>query len=123
MRHLDRSRPYQNTYGDDAARFPFFQDGLYFNQAGELMNIPHNQSVYASRGQDIAIDLAGDTAAPEQTGAPAPDDELAGKSPTEVFAIAERLRAQLDVAEDSDNYVPTAENAAENVEFIRRHLK
>lgn len=123
MRHLDRSRPYQNTFGDDAAKFPFFQDGLYFNQAGELMNIPHNQSVYAMRGQDIALDLEGDHAPAEQTGAPAPDDELAGKDAKEIFTIAERLRAQLDVAEDEDNYVPTAEATEANVEFIRRHLK
>lgn len=123
MRHLDRSQPFQTTFGDDAAKFPFFQDGLYFDRHGDLMNIPHNQAVYKDRGLDIALDLAGDTAPAEQTGAPAPDDELAGKSAEEIFAIAERLRAQLDVAEDEDNYVPTAEDAEGNVEFIRRHLK
>lgn len=121
MRKLNRSAPAQQTYGDDAAKFPFFQDGLYFAQNGELLNNDHNRAVYKMRGLDISRDLEGETAAPENTGAPAPDDLLAGKTSDEVFAIAERLRAQLDIANDADNYAPTAEATADNVDFIRRH--
>ena len=117
MLHLDKSKPYQITYGEDADKFPFFQDGLYFDRTGNLMNIEHNRDVYAARGLDFASAIAGDVAPVAQT------DSMYPKSGAEVFAIADRLRVQLDVEEDNDPYIPTAGARADNVAFIERHAK
>lgn len=149
MRTLDRSAPYTTTFGPDTASIPFFQNGLYYNQAGDLVDMAHNRMRLAALGKNADEVFAtgtdpekvvgnqlkqSATAAPpapammtlEQTIPPPavadPTDPLAGKSDAQLFAIAERLRAQLDVSEDGDNYVPTIDNAVDNRGFIIRHL-
>lgn len=135
MLTLDRNAPMSVTYGPDTSVFPFYQDGLYFDRQGALVDMQHNRDAVASRGLswDSAIGRE-PQAAPMEPPAPsavavmveaqpAADDGLAGKNAAQMFAIAQKLRAQLDVEADADQYVPTLENVDGNHEFIARHLK
>jgi len=142
MLSLDRTAPMSTTYGPDTAGIPFYQDGLYFDRAGKLVDMPHNRSVVASRGMSWEQAIADGSAAPapvtytqlgaqvvqppspaEPVAAESPDDGLGGKSAAQVYAMSQKLRAQLDVEGDADVYVPTLENMEGNLEFIRKHLK
>lgn len=157
MRTLDRSKPYTNTFGPDTSTIPFFQNGLYYNHQGNLVDNKHNRLHLASLGinadQFLAAPAASAVPAASEPGVqnvpvadtnadtnastghsttlslsslepPADDpDPLAGHTDVQVFGLAQRLRAQLDVSEDGDNYVPTLDNAKGNREFVIRHLK
>lgn len=128
MRKFNPQQPYTRTFGEAPAGMVYFQDGLYFAADGTLTDCDHNRATYKARGQSFSDALRpsipllpADPPAPPAP--PAPIDALDGMAPADVFAVSERLRAQLDVAEDADNYVPTLEATEENVAFIRRHTK
>lgn len=128
MLKFNPQQPYTRTFGEAPAGMVYFQDGLYFAADGTLTDCDHNRTVYAARGQSFSDALR--PAAPPAPATsdtppapPVPVDALDGMAPADVFAVSERLRAQLDVAEDADNYVPTLEATEENVAFIRRHTK
>ena len=136
MLTLDRSAPMSVTYGPDTSVMPFYQEGLYFDRQGKLVDMPHNRAVIASRGMswdaatsdpqptDVQVVGAPKVAELPQVVAPtAPDDGLGGKNAAQIFAISQKLRAELDVEGDADPYVPTLENMEGNLEFVRRHLK
>lgn len=157
MQSLDRTQPYTTTFGPDTAIIPFFQNGLYYNSKGELVDIPHNRDRFSALGlpwpgsqqqqaanapqqlqpQDdsplqppgqpapTGLSTANALPIPPENQPPSPDpfDPLAGKSAAAIFGISQKLRAQLDVSDDADAYVPTLDNVAGNREFIVRHLE
>lgn len=125
MLKFNPAQPHTTTYGPDAAKMPYFQNGLYFNNRGDLVDCDHNRSTLASRGSSFAEATKKVKALPVTPAddKKAPEDPLDAMSPADVFAVAERLRAQLDIANDEDNYVPTLEATDGNVAFIRRHTK
>lgn len=136
MLTLDRNAPMSVTYGPDTAVIPFYQEGLYFDRQGKLVDMPHNRAQVALRGmkwEDAVAEDAAPTApeqaivappaAPQVVAPSSPDDGLGGKSAAQIFAISQKLRAELDVEGDGDPYVPTLENTDGNLEFVRRHLK
>lgn len=134
MRTLDRNAPYTTTFGPDTATIPFFQNGLYYKQDGTLAENKHNKDRLTALGFDPELLLNPPAAAPagepalnvpikdEQPNSGEPDP-LNGANDVQVFGYAQRLRAQLDVSEDGDNYVPTLDNAQGNRDFVIRHLK
>src|SRR5579864_1043006 len=111
MPTLDRSKAYTVTYGPDASYIPFFQDGFYFDRDGELCNIKHNELQCAARSIRFPYKDApapdtevSENGVKDETPAVDPNDPLAGKSAAQVFAIAQKMRAQLDVSGDQDAY-------------------
>jgi hypothetical protein len=124
---FDPSQPHSRSFGDDAHKFPYFQNGLYFDIKGACMDIEHNRSVLKSRGIDFDIDKAVTKPKTEPPKDPGKQSTLAKtlakKKPAEVFEMATELRTRLDADDDADDYVPAPDRIADNCAFIIRHAE
>ncbi len=114
---LDRSKPFDTTYGPDVALgMAFFQDGLYFKADGSLNEtLPANVAVLAKRAKTVTV-------AAVETTAPPPDD-LDTRSVSEIFKMAQELAQVMQEAGAPNDYAPTPGNKAGNIEFIRAHTE
>lgn len=117
--HGNKEHPVTQTFGPDASKFPYFQNGYYFNAKGEWIECQHNRDVMVSRGLDF---FAGERQLPSPK-APEKMGVYAAMSVAEVFDEAQRLRARLDDEDDADDYVPVLENKDENIRFLDRHAE
>lgn len=129
---LDRNRPFGQTFGADAGTMPLFQDNVYYNVRGEVVdchyNREHSPHLFAAAESADSSDDAPvlppkgavkvQEEAAEQAGVA---DLLASKSDAEIYTAALKLRAMLDEADDADKYVPDPTDKDQNVAFMLRH--
>ena len=141
---LDKSRNYSMTYGPDAARLPFYQDGLYFNAAGEMVDTPYNHEVLAQRGVAAAsaapistVKVSSDLPPPAaSTSPPSPPPpslrepnpevllQLEHLSDEQIYQAAVKARETMDSIHDvTDGYEPNPVDREGNVNFIARNIE
>lgn len=116
--HLDRSKPYDQTYGPDFANgLAYFQDGLYFKADGELNeNYAPNLAVLKARAPRTPP-------AAQVPAADAPKDDLDSKSVAQIFQMAQKVVEIMQEAGEAIDYTPTPGNKAANIAFIRAHTE
>ena len=119
--HLDRSKPFAQTYGPDfAAGLAYFQDGLYFKANGEINeNYAPNVEVLKSRAPKVQRQPIAQPAAVTDT----PKDDLESKSVAQIFQMAQKVVDIMQEAGEAIDYAPTPGNKAANIAFIRAHTE
>ncbi len=116
--HLDRSKPFAQTYGPDfAAGLAYFQDGLYFKANGDLNeSYGPNIALLKMRAPKAPAPV---TLAPSET----PKDDLESKSVAQIFQMAQKVVDIMQEAGEAIDYAPTPGNKAANIAFIRAHTE
>jgi hypothetical protein len=122
---LDRSRSHTGTFGPDSARFPFFQDGLYFGHDGKLIACEHN---HATLGHKVGAEVESPRILPlepadENPGNPEIVAQLNGQSDEDIYIMAINLQDKMldDGNEAANEYSPSPELRDENIRFIARN--
>jgi hypothetical protein len=137
---LDRSRPFGQTFGAEAGALPIFQDNVYFNVRGDVVDCPYNRAnsphlfvrvdtVEPITPPDVVEPIAANVpGAPVEAPVIPPDaskadiaDILAGKTDAEIYTAAVKLRAMLDETGDADAFVPDPGDKSLNIGFLLRH--
>lgn len=128
---FDPSKPYTRTFGDDAAKMPYFQNGLYFASAGHAVDCDHNRLMSKQHRVNYELGPAPEAVKQqeemEKREATMSDDELRLRAmpPMEVYSTASRLRDTIDNDPDyigePDNYLPRPDEVEDNIAFILKH--